>query len=222
VPPGGGSSGPLTLDRALGNAAEQLVGSRTLAEPDRVDKHVPGPHRRTRLAYAPGSLIDLASETGKHPLRRLQEAASGRDLSLAQATWPPSSTGASQHFRHPKQDRYPAPTRSTRDSGPSRLGQPPGQTSTTRRRPRRPDSRPRNPSRRSASLGSAGKPPEHRTDRRHSRVAGRPRHRPQRPTANRRAPTRGCREPMETTPRPRYRPRHRAAQLQRRSATGTA
>jgi hypothetical protein len=34
-----------------------------------------------------------------------------------------------------------------------------------------------NPSRRSASLGSAGKPPEHRTHRRHSRVAGRPRHR---------------------------------------------
>src|SRR4029434_9631705 len=33
VPPGGGSSGPLTLGRALGNAAEQLVGSRTLAEP---------------------------------------------------------------------------------------------------------------------------------------------------------------------------------------------
>jgi hypothetical protein len=48
----------------------------------------------------------------------------------------------------------------------------------TRRRPRRPDSRPRNPSRRSAGLGSSGKPPEHRTERRHSRVAGRPRHRP--------------------------------------------
>ena len=40
---------------------------------------------------------------------------------------------------------------------------------------------PRNPSRRSASLGFAGKPPEHRTHRRHSCVAGRQRHRPQDP-----------------------------------------
>jgi conjugative relaxase-like TrwC/TraI family protein len=64
-------------------AAEQLVGLRTLAELDRVDTYVPGltgePAWPTLLAH----LIDLAAETGMHPLRHLQEAASGRDLSTA-------------------------------------------------------------------------------------------------------------------------------------------
>ena len=67
-------------------------------------------------------LVDLAAETGQHPLRHLQEAASGRDLSTA-GDRPPSSTGASQHSRHARFRTVAlAPTGSTRDSGPSRLG----------------------------------------------------------------------------------------------------
>jgi hypothetical protein len=65
-------------------AAEQLVGSRTLAELDRVDKYVPGLTDEPAWPTLRAHLIDLAAETGKHPLRHLQEAASGRDLSTAE------------------------------------------------------------------------------------------------------------------------------------------
>jgi hypothetical protein len=64
-------------------AAEQLVGPRTLAELDRVDKYVPGLTDEPAWPTLRAHLIDLAAETGKHPLRHLQEAASGRDLSTA-------------------------------------------------------------------------------------------------------------------------------------------
>jgi hypothetical protein len=64
-------------------AAEQLVGSRTLAELDRVDKYMPGLTDEPAWPTLRAHLIDLAAETGKHPLRHLQEAASGRDLSTA-------------------------------------------------------------------------------------------------------------------------------------------
>jgi hypothetical protein len=64
-------------------AAEQLVGSRTLAELDRVDKYLPGLTDEPAWPTLRAHLIDLAAETGQHPLRHLQEAASGRDLSTA-------------------------------------------------------------------------------------------------------------------------------------------
>ena len=64
-------------------AAEQLVGSRILAELDHVDKYVPGLTDEPAWPTLRAHLIDLAAETGKHPLRHLQEAASGRDLSTA-------------------------------------------------------------------------------------------------------------------------------------------
>jgi hypothetical protein len=64
-------------------AAEQLVGSRTLAELDRLDKYVPGLTDEPAWPTLRAHLLDLAAETGKHPLRHLQEAASGRDLSTA-------------------------------------------------------------------------------------------------------------------------------------------
>ena len=64
-------------------AAEQLLGSQTLAELDRVDKYVPGLTDEPAWPTLRAHLIDLAAETGKHPLRHLQEAASGRDLSTA-------------------------------------------------------------------------------------------------------------------------------------------
>jgi ATP-dependent exoDNAse (exonuclease V) alpha subunit len=59
-------------------AAEQLVGSQTLAELDRVDKYVPGLTDEPAWPTLRAQLIDLAAETGSHPLRHLQEAASGR------------------------------------------------------------------------------------------------------------------------------------------------
>jgi hypothetical protein len=64
-------------------AAEQLVGSRTLAELDRVDKYVPGLTDEPAWPTLRAHLIDLAAETGQHPLRHVQEAGSGRDLSTA-------------------------------------------------------------------------------------------------------------------------------------------
>ena len=64
-------------------AAEQLVGSQTLAELDRVDKYLPDLTDEPAWPTLRAHLIDLAVETGKHPLRHLQEAASGRDLSTA-------------------------------------------------------------------------------------------------------------------------------------------
>jgi hypothetical protein len=64
-------------------AAEQLVGSRTLAELDRVDKYAPGLTDEPAWPKLRAHLIGLAAQTGEHPLRHLQEAASGRDLSTA-------------------------------------------------------------------------------------------------------------------------------------------
>jgi hypothetical protein len=64
-------------------AAEQLFGSQTLAELDRVDKYLPDLTDEPAWPTLRAHLIDLAAETGKHPLRHLQEAASGRDLSTA-------------------------------------------------------------------------------------------------------------------------------------------
>ena len=64
-------------------AAEQLLGPRTLAELDRVDKYLPCLTDEPAWPTLRAHLIDLAAETGKHPLRHLQEAASGRDLSTA-------------------------------------------------------------------------------------------------------------------------------------------
>jgi hypothetical protein len=64
-------------------AAEQLVGSRTLAELDRVDKYVPGLTDEPAWPTLRAHLVDLAAETGEHPLRHLHEAASGRNLRTA-------------------------------------------------------------------------------------------------------------------------------------------
>jgi AAA domain/TrwC relaxase len=64
-------------------AVEQLVGSRTLAELDRVDKYVPGLTDEPAWPTLRAHLVDLAAATGEHPLRHLHEAASGRDLRTA-------------------------------------------------------------------------------------------------------------------------------------------
>jgi hypothetical protein len=64
-------------------AAEQLVGPQSIAELDQADRYVPGLTTEPAWPTLRAHLIDLAAETGKHPLRHLQEAASGRDLSTA-------------------------------------------------------------------------------------------------------------------------------------------
>jgi hypothetical protein len=64
-------------------AAEQLVGPQTVAELDQADQYIPGLTTEPAWPTLRTHLLALAAETGKHPLRHLQEAASGRDLSTA-------------------------------------------------------------------------------------------------------------------------------------------
>jgi hypothetical protein len=64
-------------------AAEQLVGPQAVAEHDQADRYLPG--LTTELAWPTlrAHLLALAAETGRHPLRDLLTAASGRDLQAA-------------------------------------------------------------------------------------------------------------------------------------------
>jgi hypothetical protein len=64
-------------------AAEQLVGPQTVAELDQADRYVPGLTDEPAWPTLRAHLLDIAAETGKHPLRHLQAAASGRDLRTA-------------------------------------------------------------------------------------------------------------------------------------------
>ena len=79
-------------------AAEQVVGPQTVAELDEADRYVAGLTTEPAWPTLRAHLLDLAAETGKHPLRHLLTAASGRDL-RPRVTWPPSLTGASQSWR---------------------------------------------------------------------------------------------------------------------------
>jgi hypothetical protein len=64
-------------------AAEQLVGPQTVAELDQADQYVPGLTTEPAWPTLRAHLLDLAAETGQHPLRHLQTAAAGRDLQTA-------------------------------------------------------------------------------------------------------------------------------------------
>ena len=64
-------------------AAEQLVGPQTVAELDQADQYVPGLTTEPAWPTLRAHLLALAAETGKHPLRHLLTAATGRDLSTA-------------------------------------------------------------------------------------------------------------------------------------------
>ena len=87
-------------------ATEQLIGSQAVAELDQADQYIPGLTDEPAWPTLRAHLLTLAAETGEHPLRHLQTAASG-ETSALQATWPPSSTGASQSSRLPTQVRCP-------------------------------------------------------------------------------------------------------------------
>jgi conjugative relaxase-like TrwC/TraI family protein len=62
-------------------AAEQLLGPQTVAELDQADQYLPGLTTEPAWPTLRAHLLDLAAETGKHPLRHMLTAASGRDLS---------------------------------------------------------------------------------------------------------------------------------------------
>ena len=64
-------------------AAEQLLGPQTVAELDQADQYVPGLTEQPAWPTLRAHLLALAAETGMHPLRHLQIAATGRDLSSA-------------------------------------------------------------------------------------------------------------------------------------------
>jgi AAA domain len=68
---------------ALHLAAEQAVGPGAVADLDRIDQHIPGLTAEPAWPTLRAHLIGLAAETGDHPYRHLQEAATGRDLSAA-------------------------------------------------------------------------------------------------------------------------------------------
>src|SRR5215203_5426671 len=64
-------------------AAEQLLGPQTVAELDQADQYIPGLTAEPAWSTLRAHLLGLAAETGKHPLRYMMTAASGRDLRTA-------------------------------------------------------------------------------------------------------------------------------------------
>ena len=203
-------------------AAEQLLGPQTVAELDQADQYLPGLTTEPAWPTLRAHLLALAAETGEHPLRHLLTAASGRDLRTA------GDMAAVLYWRLPEL----TPT----DPGP--LPWLPGIPSTLHDHPvwgtylakrsqlvadladQVQDHACQGDA--AASLGCTGKPPEHRPYRRNRSVAGRQRHQSPRPATNRRNPTRNAPGPVETTPRPAYRPCHQpASRCEGRRATGS-
>jgi conjugative relaxase-like TrwC/TraI family protein len=64
-------------------AAEQVLGPQTVAELDQADHYIPGLTDEPSWPTLRAHLIALAAETGKHPIRHMLTAASGRDLDTA-------------------------------------------------------------------------------------------------------------------------------------------
>jgi conjugative relaxase-like TrwC/TraI family protein len=64
-------------------AAEQLLGPKTLAELDQADQYLPGLTTEPVWPTLRAHLLDLAAESGQHPLRHMLTAAAGRDLRTA-------------------------------------------------------------------------------------------------------------------------------------------
>jgi conjugative relaxase-like TrwC/TraI family protein len=64
-------------------ASEQLLGPRTVAELDQADQYIAGLTTEPAWPTLRAHLLDLAAETGQHPLRHILTAVSGRDLETA-------------------------------------------------------------------------------------------------------------------------------------------
>jgi hypothetical protein len=77
-------------------AAEQLLGPQTVAELDQAGQYIPGLTTEPAWPTLRAHLLAVAAETGKHPLRHMLTAASGRDLQTA------SDMAAVLHWRLPE------------------------------------------------------------------------------------------------------------------------
>ncbi len=87
---------------SLHAAAEQLLGPQVVADLDTIDQYIPGLTGEPAWPTLRAHLLDLAAETGDHPLRHLYDAAFGRDLSTAGDMaavlhWRLPETAASDH-----------------------------------------------------------------------------------------------------------------------------
>ena len=68
---------------SLHAAAEHLLGPQVVADLDTIDQYIPGLTLEPAWPTLRAHLLDLAAETGHHPLGHLHDAAQGRDLSTA-------------------------------------------------------------------------------------------------------------------------------------------
>ena len=80
---------------SLHAAAEHLIGPERIADLEAVDHHIPGLTDEPAWPTLRAHLLQLSAETGQHPLRHLQEAARGRDLTTA------GDMAAALHWRLP-------------------------------------------------------------------------------------------------------------------------
>jgi conjugative relaxase-like TrwC/TraI family protein len=87
-------------------AAEHFLRPEVVADLDTIDQYIPGLTGEPAWPTLRAHLLDLAAETGHHPLRHLHDAAQGRDLSTA------SDMAAVLHWRLPEiaaSDHRPLP-----------------------------------------------------------------------------------------------------------------
>ena len=192
---------------SLHAAAEQLLGPQVVADLDTIDQYIPGLTDEPAWPTLRAHLLDLAAETGDHPLRHLYDAAFGRDLSTAGdmaavLRWRLPETTASDHRPLPWVPGIPTGLQVNPVWGDYLT-----KRSQLIARPRRPRPRTSQPIRRCTRLVAHGQPPERHTPRGGGRLARRERHQPPRPTSNRRTSARTPSRPLETTPRPSRRQR---------------
>jgi conjugative relaxase-like TrwC/TraI family protein len=87
---------------SLHAAAEHLLGPEVVADLDAIDQYIPGLTGEPAWPTLRAHLLDLAAETGHHPLHHLHDAARGRELSTAGDMaavlyWRLPETAASDH-----------------------------------------------------------------------------------------------------------------------------
>jgi hypothetical protein len=196
-------------------AAEQLLGPQTAADLDRVDTYLPGLTTEPAWPTLRAHLVDLAAETGQHPLRHLLTAASGRDLRTA------GDMAAVLYWRLPElTPTNPGPLPWLPGIPETLLAHPVWGAYLAKRSQLVADLA--DEVQDHACQGDGLRPPEHSPRSRNRSVAGRQRHQSPRPATNRRNPTRNAPGPLETMPRPAYRPFHRfVRQREGRRATGS-
>jgi hypothetical protein len=86
---------------SLHAAAEHLLGPQVVADLDTIDQYIPGLTLEPAWPTLRAHLLDLAAETGHHPLRHLHDAARGRDSTAGDMAavlhWRLPETAASDH-----------------------------------------------------------------------------------------------------------------------------